>query len=89
MPEAEELIFSDIFKEAAAAGELVSLKIIQAASAEAAGLDVSGSAVNKLLKRHGRRKVKPDAGHPESDPRAREEFEKNSQACWMPPLKKT
>jgi transposase len=88
MSEADELAFLDNFKEAAIAGELVSLNVIHAALVEAIGRNFSISTTNKLLKRHGWRKVKPDKRHPKSDPAAQEEFKKNSQACWMPPLKK-
>ncbi|MDR1083556.1 MAG: winged helix-turn-helix domain-containing protein [Deltaproteobacteria bacterium] len=56
---------------------------------EAAGQAVAVSTTNRLLRRHGWRKVKPDTKHLKSDPSIQEEFKKNSKAWWIPPLRKT
>ncbi|MDR1084961.1 MAG: winged helix-turn-helix domain-containing protein [Deltaproteobacteria bacterium] len=63
----------------ALSGELVSINGIHAAHVEAAGREISLSATYRMLRRHGWRKVKPDARHPKSDLAAQEEFKKNSK----------
>ena len=40
--------------------------------------------VDRLLERHGWRKVAPDTHHPKSDPAAQEEWKKNCRKCWRP-----
>ncbi|MBU1568309.1 MAG: winged helix-turn-helix domain-containing protein [Proteobacteria bacterium] len=40
---------------------------------------------NRLLARHGWRKVQPDTKHPKSDPVAQEDF-KNWPKPWLPPV---
>jgi transposase len=38
--------------------------------------------VYNMLHRHGWRKLAPDTAHPKGDPLLREEWKKNSLACW-------
>jgi hypothetical protein len=68
---------------------VVSLNEIHIAHMEATGQAAAISTTNRLLRRHGRRKVKPDTKHPERDPSIQEEFKKNSKAWRIPPLRKT
>jgi transposase len=67
-------------------GGVLAVPPIHAALVEKLGRSIPISTTYRLLARHGWRKVQPDTKHPKSDPKVQEEFKKNSQKWWQPPV---
>jgi transposase len=80
----EERRFLEPWAEQAKAGGILVVSAIRAALAQHLGKPVKPSVVYRLLERHGWRKVAPDTHHPKSDPKAQEEWKKNSRKHWRP-----
>ena len=75
-------------KARAACGEVVLVSQVKEALEEKAGGVISLQTAYNVLHRNGWRKVAPDKEHPKRDPKAQEEFKKNSsrKSClWLPP----
>jgi transposase len=84
LTEKEEIKFLAKFEKAALAGKMVSLDVMQAALSKAIGRYVSVSTIDKIVRRHGWKKIKPAPESLKSDPLERDE-ENNSRKIWMPP----
>lgn len=82
----EEREFLREWEAKATEGGVLSVPPIHAALLEKLGRPVPISTTYRLLARHGWRKVQPDTRHPKSDPEVQEEFKKNSQRWWQPPV---
>ena len=78
LSKAEEASFLAPFIERAAAGEIVTAKVIQEAFEQRLGHEVDESTIYRLLQRHHWRKVMPRPLHPQADPEAQEAFKKTS-----------
>lgn len=74
----EEREFLAPFLECAAAGGVLVVGQIKAALDKRLGREVALASAYNLLHRHNWRKLAPDKRHPQSDPLAQEEWEKNS-----------
>jgi transposase len=79
----EETEFLEPWLEQARAGGMLVVSPLRAALAQRLGQPVKASVVYRLLARHGWRKVAPDTRHPKSDPRAQEDWKKNSRKRWQ------
>jgi len=84
MTEEEESDFLSSWLEQAKTGGIIVASVIRAALAQRLGRPVKPSVVYRLLARHGWRKVAPDTHHPKSDPKAQEDWKKNSRRRWLP-----
>jgi transposase len=84
LTEEEERDFLEQWVQEAARGGVLVISPIRAALAQRLGKPVTYSVVNRLLARHGWRKVAPDTRHPKSDPRVQEEWKKNCRKVWTP-----
>jgi hypothetical protein len=82
----EEREFLVGWEAEAKSGGVLAVPPIHAALVERLGRDISPSHTYRMLARHGWRKVQPDTKHPKSDPVAQDEFKKNSQRLWLPPV---
>jgi transposase len=82
----EEREFLLEWEAKASEGGVLSVPPIHAALLKKLGRIVPISTTYRLLGRHGWRKVQPDTKHPKSDPKVQEEFKKNSQKWWQPPV---
>jgi transposase len=89
MTEDDEAAFLEQWREAALSGEIVNLKDLHIAHAEAVGKSIPISSTYRMLERNGWRKISPDTMHPKSKPAVQEEFKKKSLKRWLPPLIKT
>ena len=56
---------------------------LRAAFAQRIGKPVAATVVYRMLERHGWRKVAPDTRHPKADPKAQEDWKKNSRKYWQ------
>ncbi|MDR0571526.1 MAG: winged helix-turn-helix domain-containing protein [Rickettsiales bacterium] len=83
----KEAAFLEKWIQPALDGELVNLNAIHMDHMAAIGKKFSLTTTSRLLMRNGWRKITPDTRHPKSDPAIQEDFKKNSQKRWMPPLK--
>jgi transposase len=72
----EEQAFLAPFMEKASRGELCTIKDIQEVYKETFGISVHRTTIQRLLKRHGWRKVVPRPVHAKQDAMAQEEFKK-------------
>jgi transposase len=82
----EERMFLRDWEIKASEGGVLAVPPIHAALVEKLGRPIPISTTYRLLARHGWRKVQPDTKHPKSDPQIQEEFKKNSQKWWQPPV---
>jgi len=82
----EEKEFLSDWEVKANEGGVLAVPPIHAALIEKLGRPIPISTTYRLLARHGWRKVQPDTKHPKSDPEVQEEFKKNSQKWWQPPV---
>jgi transposase len=82
----EENDFLRTWVAKASEGGVLSVPPVHAALVERLGQSIPISTTYRLLARHGWRKVQPDTRHPKSKPEVQEDFKKNSQASWRPPL---
>jgi transposase len=83
---AEEREFLREWEVKANEGGVLAVPPIHAALVKKLGRFIPISTTYRLLARHGWRKVQPDTKHPKSDPKVQEEFKKNSQKWWQPPV---
>jgi transposase len=77
MTEHDEKVFLEPWVKKALVGELVDIKLINAAHIAAVGRKVTPSTTYRMLLRNGWRKIKPDTRHPKSEPAIQEELKKN------------
>ena len=84
----EEREFLAPFLEQAASGGVLVVGQVKAALDARLGREVALASAYNLLHRHNWRKLAPDKRHPQSDPLAQEEWEKNSPKR-SPPSAKT
>jgi hypothetical protein len=82
----EEKRFLHDWEVKAVEGGVISVPPMHAALVEKLGRPILISTTYRLLARHGWRKVEPDTKHPKSDAQIQEEFKKNSQKWWQPPV---
>jgi transposase len=82
----QESEFLSQWEEKAASGGILTVPPIHAALIKRLGHIVPLSTTYRLLARHGWRKVQPDTKHPKSDPVAQEDYKKNFQKRWLPPV---
>jgi transposase len=82
----DEREFLRTWESRATEGRVLSVPPIHAALLKKLGRTVPISTTYRLLARHGWRKIQPDTKHPKSDPKVQEEFKKNSQKWWPPPV---
>jgi hypothetical protein len=82
----EERGFLAQWIEKATIGGVLTVPPIHAALVKRLGRKVPISTTYRLLARHDWRKVQPDTKHPKSDPTSQDEFKKNSQKRWLPPV---
>jgi transposase len=79
----QEEAFLAPWVEQAKRGRMLVVSSLRAAFAQAVGRAVAATVVYRMLERHGWRKVAPDTRHPKADPKAQEDWKKNSQKCWQ------
>jgi hypothetical protein len=79
----EEERFLAPWVEQAKAGRMLVVSSLRAAFAQNVGRPVAATVVYRMLERHGWRKVAPDTRHPSADPKAQEDWKKNSRKCWQ------
>lgn len=79
---AEEKLFLTPWVAQAAEGRMLVVSSLRAAFAQNVGRTVAATVVYRMLERHGWRKVAPDTRHPKADPRAQEDWKKNSRKFW-------
>lgn len=82
----EEREFLAAWEAEAKSGGVLAVPPIHAALVQRLGRAVAPSHTYRMLARHGWRKVQPDTKHPKSDQATQEEFKKNSQRLWLPPV---
>jgi transposase len=82
----EEREFLRDWEARAIEGGVLSVPPIHIALIERLGHPIPISTTDRLLARHGWRKVEPDTKHPKSDRESQEEFKKNSPSWWRPPV---
>jgi len=80
--EAEEKFLAPWVKQAQE-GRMLVVSSLRAAFAQNVGRPVAATVVYRMLERHGWRKVAPDTRHPAADPKAQEDWKKNSRKCWQ------
>ena len=78
MTREEEAEFLRPFFDDAKQGRILIVTPVKKAYEQAVERSVPDSTVYRLLARHGWRKIAPDKQHPKTDPRAQEEYKKNS-----------
>ena len=83
----EEREFLAPFLEQAATGGVLVVGQVKAALDKRLGREVALASAYNLLHRHNWRKLAPDKRHPQSDPLAQEEWEKNSPKRSLPSAK--
>jgi transposase len=76
-PEQEEAFMAQ-WQAPAERGELVVLTPLRAALDRQLGRRVQASVVYRLVQRHRRRKVAPDARHPKADPQVQADWKQNA-----------
>lgn len=81
-PEEEERFLAP-WVEQAKEGRMLVVSSLRAAFAQRVGQPVAATVVYRMLERHGWRKVAPDTRHPKADPKAQEEWKKNSRKFWQ------
>lgn len=81
-PAAEKAFLAPWLAQAKAGGLLI-VSPLRAALAQKLGRPVAATVVYRMLARHGWRKVSPDTRHPQADPKAQEDWKKNSRKCWQ------
>ncbi len=69
-------------EQRALAGEILTAKQLRTVVEQAVGQSVSLGYIYRLLHRHGWRKLGPRPRHPKAQPRAQEQFKKNSPDSW-------
>lgn len=79
----EEESFLTPWMEQAKEGRMLVVSSLRAAFAQKIGRPVAATVVYRMLERHGWRKVAPDTRHPAADPKAQEDWKKNSRKCWQ------
>ena len=79
----EEAQFLAPWVEQAKDGRMLVVSSLRAAFAQRLGRPVAATVVYRMLERHGWRKVAPDTRHPQADPKAQEDWKKNSRSCWQ------
>ena len=79
----EEEKFLAPWVEQAKEGRMLVVSSLRAAFAQNIGRPVAATVVYRLLERHGWRKVAPDTRHPAANPKAQEDWKKNSRKCWQ------
>lgn len=79
----EEARFLAPWAEQAKEGRMLVVSSLRAAFAQRVGQPVAATVVYRMLERHGWRKVAPDTRHPKADPKAQEEWKKNSRKFWQ------
>ena len=77
----ERQILDEVLPDAATGGVVIIPRIKPVIEAKL-GKTLALSSVYRMLARHGWRKLAPDTHHPQGDPEAREDWEKNSPALW-------
>jgi transposase len=75
----EERSFMEPFIQKAEDGQIAGVAEIQRSFEQLLGFGVHISTIYRLLARHQWRKIKPRPKHPKGDPKAREDFKKNSR----------
>lgn len=80
---AEEEKFLVPWEEQAKDGRMLVVSSLRAAFAQSLGRPVAATVVYRMLERHGWRKVAPDTRHPKADPKAQQDWKKNSRRCWQ------
>jgi hypothetical protein len=86
MSNEEELEFLNQWIDKATIGGILTVPPIHGALTKRLGRNIPMSTTYRILARHGWRKVQPDTKHPKSNPDLQEEFKKNSQRQWLPPV---
>jgi len=81
MKEEKELL-QEVFDSAGVGGVLVVPPFADKLR-EKMGVQLSLSAIYRMLARHGWRKIAPDTAHPQGNPLVREDWKKNSPALWV------
>ena len=79
----EEEKFLAPWVEQAKEGRMLVVSSLRAAFAQNIGRPVAATVVYRMLARHGWRKVAPDTRHPAANPKAQEDWKKNSRKCWQ------
>ena len=79
----EERSFLAPWIKQAKEGRMLVVSSLRAAFAQRVGQPVAATVVYRMLERHGWRKVAPDTRHPKADPKAQEEWKKNSRKYWQ------
>jgi transposase len=79
---AEEKVFLAPWVAQAKEGRMLVVSALRAAFAQHVGRPVAATVVYRMLERHGWRKVAPDTRHPKADPKAQEDWKKNSRKFW-------
>ena len=79
--ERERQILDEVLPNAVTGGVIVIPRVKPAIEAKL-GKTLALCSVYRMLARHGWRKLAPDTHHPQGDPQARQEWKKNSPACW-------
>jgi len=79
----EEERFLAPWVEQAQEGRMLVVSSLRAAFSQRVGQPVAATVVYRMLERHGWRKVAPDTRHPKADPKAQEQWKKNSRKYWQ------
>lgn len=79
----EEEKFLAPWVEQAKEGRMLVVSSLRAAFAQSIGRPVAATVVYRMLERHGWRKVAPDTRHPKADPKAQQDWKKNSRKRWQ------
>ena len=75
----EERSLVEPFLEKAALGQIATVKRLHQAVEDLVGIPIHHSTIYRLLARYGWTKKKPRPKHPKGDPKAQEDFKKNSR----------
>ncbi|MEN9633356.1 MAG: hypothetical protein RL077_1760 [Verrucomicrobiota bacterium] len=78
----EEKVFLAPWVAQAVEGRMLVVSSLRAAFAQNLGRPVAATVVYRMLERHGWRKVAPATRHPKADPKAQEDWKKNSRKFW-------
>ena len=78
----EREVLDGVLAKAATGGVVVIPRLKPAIEAKL-GKTVALSSIDRMLARHGWRKLAPDTRHPQGNPQAREDWKKNSPATWV------
>lgn len=79
----EENAFLAPWVKQAKEGRMLVVSSLRAAFAQRVGRPVAATVVYRMLERHGWRKVAPDTRHPKADPKAQQDWKKNSRKFWQ------